>query len=129
MISILCLGYTTFVIAQHFWRGPVMSSSEVKKKWGDKKFDAKSFKEGSIETRASMAYDLLKRQDEFVGKNYFEIRTILGDYSGYYFSDMYPVYLIQEGRTHKEETWQIVFLIDRNEKIKEIIVHKNCCEN
>lgn len=128
LIFVICFGYTSFVIAQHFWRGPTMSVSDVKKKWGDKKFDIDSFKNGTVNERSSMAYDLLKRQKEFKGKFYFKIRKLLGDYSGHYFSDMYPTYIIQEGKTHEEETWQLVFLIDRNEKIKEIIVHKNCCE-
>ena len=75
-----------------------------------------------------MACSLIKEQKLFIGKDNSEIRKELGNYSGYYFSDMYPTYIIQRGKNHQEETWQIVFLIDRNEKISDVIMHKNCCD-
>ena len=75
-----------------------------------------------------MACDLLKNQKQYIGKSISEIREIFGPYSGYYFSDMFPTYFIEIARTRQEDSWQIVFLIDRKEKISEIIVHKNCCD-
>lgn len=116
-----------FVLAKQLWRGKLMPTAEVCKKWGDKEFDVALFKSGTPEVRASMACSLLKNQKPMLGKDISEIRTLLGDHDGYYFSDMYPAYLIQIGKNHSEESWQIVFMIDKGEDVKEVVVHKNCC--
>ncbi len=116
-------------VVRHFWKGETLSSSEVKKRWGNEPFDVGRFKSGNTAIRATMAYSLMKeKKDLFIGKPAIEIRELLGPNEGYYFTDIYPVYFIQEGKDHTEDTWQIVFLIDRNEKVAEIIVHKNCCD-
>ena len=124
----LLLGYFALCIARHFWRGEVLSLAQVSKRWGSLVFDEVAFKNGSMEQKAKMASSLLKNQKQYIGIDRGVIRERLGNYDGYYFSDMFPTYMIEEGKTDQEDSWQIVFLLDRNEKVSEIIVHKNCCE-
>lgn len=57
-----------------------------------------------------------------------EIRNLFGTTDGFYFTDVYPTYLIQVGENHSEETWQIVFLLSRDRTVDSIIIHKNCCD-
>lgn len=120
-----------YLVAKSFWRGEIMSVSRVCKRWGEIPLNTEHFKkaEHDMSVRAKMACSLLKQQKKFIGKNKWKIREIFGDYDGHYFSDMFPTYMIESARiTKKDESWQIVFLIDRNEKISKIIVHKNCCD-
>jgi hypothetical protein len=116
----------SIVFAQHFWHGETMSITEAKKKWGNEVFDPKQFKSGNIDVRAKMAASLAADK-RYIGKSPLNIREDLGDPDGYYFSDVFPAYLIQEGKNNKEESWQIVFLLDRGRKIEKTIIHKNCC--
>jgi hypothetical protein len=106
-----------------------MSVEEVGKKWGEQqKFSSEVFKSGSEKMRSTMAYDLLKHQNPFIGKDPTDIRKELGDFDGFYFSDMFPTYMIEESNTKEKGSWQIVFLLDSKQKVDEVIVHKNCCE-
>ena len=107
-----------------------MSIKKVCKRWGEKPFDLRKFKGASDNesVRAQMACSLLKQQKNFIGKYRWKIREMFGDYDGHYFSDMFPTYMIEIAKKRGEKSWQIVFLIDRKEKISEIIVHKNCCD-
>ena len=73
-----------------------------------------------------MAYSLIK-SEKYLGKSVSEIRQELGDPDGYYFSDTYPAYIITDAVNKGVDVWQIVFLIDKNRKISEVVVHKNCC--
>lgn len=109
------------------WKGQTLDSSEIKRRWGEKKFVATTFKEASIDERATMVADLIKNQQQYRGKTALEIRASLGTFSGHYFNESYPTYLIQKWTEGKPETWQLVFLIDRHSKVKDIVVHKNCC--
>ena len=113
-----------------FGVGETMSIQKVCKRWGKTPFDLEKFKSASNNEfiRAQMACSLLKKQKQFRGKDRVEIRSIFGDYDGHYFSDMFPTYMIEIAKKRGEDSWQIVFLIDRKEKISEIIVHKNCCD-
>ena len=124
-----------YIKAKHFWRGETMSLKKVCKTWGSAPLDIAKFKQAEKEeteeaedtTRAKMACSLLKNQKKYIGKDTSEIRNLFGDYTGHYFIDMSPAYII--GGTDKKDTntWQIVFLINRHIKISKIIVHKNCC--
>lgn len=115
---------------KHFWRGESMSIKEVCKKWGESTFDLTKFKEADTDesVRAKMACSLLKNQKEYHGIERHKIRQIFGAYSGHYFKDVIPTYLIEIAKTKDQDTWQIVFLSDSNYKIANIIVHKNCCD-
>lgn len=127
-MCLMVLASGGYVAAKHFWRGETLSARQVKEKWGDASFQADTFRAGSEETRAKMAYDLMKNSKKFIGKDRAEIRAILGDFDGFYFSDMFPTYIIATAKKAGDSTWQIVFILDRNEKVSEIIVHKNCCD-
>ena len=78
--------------------------------------------------RAKMTCSLLKNQRKYIGKDIKEIRKIFGSPDGYYFSDMFLAYMIETAKTRQQDSWQIVFLIDRKRKISKIVVHKNCCD-
>ena len=74
-----------------------------------------------------MACSLLKTQDDYVGMHRLEIRPLFGNFTGYYITEFIPTYLIETAKTMAEDSWQIVFLIDGNGTVSEIVVHKNCC--
>lgn len=113
--------------AQSFWGGKTMPAKEVKSKWGSEKYDAKKFKEGSYATKAKMAYSIMSDKT-LIGKPYEEIRKMFGENDGFYFIDTYPTYIIQRGKNHSEETWQLVFRMNNHYEVRDIIMHKNCCE-
>ncbi len=119
-----------YIKAKHFWRGETMSLKKVCKTWGSLPLDIAKFKQAEEDeaTRAKMTCSLLKNKKNYIGKDTTEIRKLFGDYSGYYFSDMIPTYIIKSAKKKGQDTWQIVFLIDNQEKISKIIVHKNCCD-
>lgn len=109
-------------------RGVTLSEEKVKAKWGNTQFDPQGFREGAMEARSKMAASLLRNKGQFIGKYRSEIRKVLGDYSGFYVSGMYPTYLIQETSDKSTEAWQVVFLLDAQSKVSDIVVHKNCCD-
>lgn len=114
----------SYTIAKYEWRSEPQSYTQVQNRWGSEPFDIVKFKEGGYKIRAKMAAALMKSK-EFLGKDPTEIRAQLGDWDGYYFTDTYPAYIIQSRREGSDETWQIVFLLNRRYKTTEIIVNKN----
>lgn len=74
-----------------------------------------------------MACSLLKNQADYAGMHGSEIGPLFGEFTGYYHADIQPTYLIETAKTTTDDTWQIVFLIDRDQKVTAIVVHKNCC--
>ena len=113
----------------HFWYGDLMSLKKVCKKWGEKPLDIQQFKLAHHKeaVRAGMACSLLKNQKKHIGMYRGEVRKVFGNYTGHYFSDMFPTYIIETATKKGEDTWQIVFLLNRKGNISKIIVHKNCC--
>lgn len=104
-----------------------MSPNEVNKKWGSTTFDSEKFRNGSYDVRSKMAYSIMINKD-LIGKSIDEIRKLFGPQEGFYFIDTYPAYIIQRGKNHSEETWQLVFRMNNEYKVRDIIMHKNCCE-
>lgn len=130
LISFGLLGVIAFsavIYAQSFWGGKTMSPGAVKAKWGSGQFDLKKFKDETYLTKSKMAYSIMTDKT-LIGKTYEEIREIFGQNDGFYFIDTYPTYIVQRGKNHSEETWQLVFRMDREYKVRDIIMHKNCCE-
>lgn len=123
----LIICFAVVVAAKHFWRGKLMGSNEIKSRWGQTEFSSEKFKTGTKRDRANMAYSLVQNQKKFIGRDRAEIRKELGDYDGFYFTDMFPTYIISF-EEKKNETWQIVFFLDNDERVSEIAVHKNCCD-
>lgn len=112
--------------AQPFFGGKTMKKAAVQKKWGAEKLDFEKFKNGSYEIKSKMAFSIMSDKS-FIGKPIEFIREKLGTPDGYYFIDIYPAYIIQEGTNSKEETWQIVFKLNEKFAVREVVVHKNCC--
>lgn len=124
---ILVAAFSIGIFAQTYWGGKTMSATAVKKKWGSDKFDIAKFKSGSDITKSKMAYSLMTDKT-YIGKSYEEIREIFGPNDGFYFIDTYPTYIIQRGKNKTEDTWQLVFRMTNDYKVRDIIMHKNCCE-
>ena len=106
-----------------------LSISEVCRRWGEQPLDIAAFRaaEEDESTRATMACSLLKTRDDYVGMRHPEIGRLFGNFTGYYYAELHPTYLIEVAKTGEHDTWQIVFLIDRDGKVSEVFVHKNCC--
>lgn len=106
-----------------------LSVREVCQRWGDRPLDVEAFRsaEDDESARAAMACSLLKNQADYVGMHRLEIGLHFGEFTGYYHTEMQPTYLIERAKTKTDDTWQIVFLIDHDQKVTEIVVHKNCC--
>lgn len=115
------------VSASHPWLGKTLSAEQVKKRWGAENFSESAFKQGDQAVRARMAYSLMTSK-KMRGLSPSEVRAKLGDFDGHYFSESYPTYLIQVAQDKTGESWQIVFLINSEQKTKDVIVHKNCCD-
>ncbi len=118
---------STVIYAQSFWGGKTMSAQAVKTRWGSDSYDLKKFKEGSYSVKSKMAYSIMSDKT-LINKSYEEIREMFGGNDGFYFIDTYPTYIIQRGKNHSEETWQLVFRMNNHFKVRDIIMHKNCCE-
>lgn len=118
-----------FIKSMHFWYGDLMSEKKVCERWGEQELDIKEFKlaEEDSAVRAKMTCSLIKNKKKFIGKNIGEIRKLFGSYNGHYFIDLSPAYLIEMASKKGQDSWQIVFLIDRHEKISDIFIHRNCC--
>ena len=109
--------------------GEHMSVGKVCRRWGERPLDVAVFRsaEDDEATRAAMACSLLKNKDDYVGMHRTEILALFGSASGYYYTEMVPTYLIETAKTRSQNTWQIVFRIDRDRKVTTVVVHKNCC--
>ena len=74
-----------------------------------------------------MACSLLETQDDYVGMHRLEVRPLFGNPTGHYITEIIPTYIIETAKTMSEDSWQIVFLVDRGGNVSKIVVHKNCC--
>lgn len=106
-----------------------LSVQEVCHRWGEQPFDTAAFRSAEEDKsgRAAMACSLLRTQDDYVGMDPPEIGQLFGNFSGYHYTELHPTYLIEVADTREQDTWQIVFLLDRDRKVFKIVVHKNCC--
>ena len=104
-----------------------MSVSEVCRRWGERPLDVAVFRsaEEDESARAAMACSLLKNQDDYVGMHPREIMPLFGNHTGYYYTEGVPTYLIETATA--QDSWQIVFLLDRDRRVSEVFVHKICC--
>ena len=108
-----------------------MSTKKVCKRWGEEPFNEAKFKSVTGDEgepiRAKMTCSLLKNQNKYIGVDSLEIRKRLGDHSGYFFSESFPAYIINQATEKDSNVWQILFFVDGDHKVSEIVVHKNCC--
>lgn len=126
----LSAGYAAVNLAKSYIR-PVefMSLKKVCRRWGRQPLDEAKFKASGEDRslRAKMACSLLKSQRKYIGMDSYKIREALGPPSGYFFSEAFPTYLINKAAKKGDDVWQLLFLIDNEQKVSKIVVHKNCC--
>ena len=53
------------------------------------------------------------------------LATVVGNHTGYYYTESLPTYLIEIAPTRAQDSWQIVFLRDRDRKVSEFVIYKN----
>ena len=128
LLAAVAVSYA-FAGAANILHGEFLSVSEVCQRWGDRPLDIEAFRSAKDDepARAAMTCSLLKNEADYVGKHWLEIGPFLGDFTGYYYSEVQPTYLIEIAKTKADETWQIVFVTDHDGRVTEIVVHKNCC--
>ena len=107
--------------------GNTLPIEEAAKKWGEKPFNIKKFKEGSIKDRSSMVVDMIKSKI-YLGKDSDIIYQELGSGSGFFISDHIPTYLLERGGKRENPTWQLVFDIDSKGKIIGLYIQENGSE-
>ncbi len=106
-----------------------MSVESAEKKWGQKAFDAIKFQNAPMSERAGMAVDLIKKKT-YLNQPLERVIKEMGPRSGYFISERIPTYFVVEGWEKNENSWQLVFLPDRNGNIVEDVrIHKNCCSS
>ena len=128
-IIALCFSIAYGVTKMYLQPMEFMSLKQVCHRWGERPLDAEKFKasDKDRDIRAEMACSLLKNQNKYIGRDSLEIKKIFGDYSGYFFSEAFPTYLINKVEKGDRNVWQILFFVDGEHKVSEIVVHKNCC--
>jgi hypothetical protein len=109
-----------------YFRAVFMPLEAAQKKWPSKIFSAIEFKTGSPATRAKMAVSAIKSQI-FKGDGILSVREKLGTPDGYFFNDTVLAYQIELWTEAKKESWQLVFVPDEQNKVKEVKIHKKCC--
>jgi len=114
------------VSAREYLKKDYMGVEDATKRWGHETFDPQKFKSGDVKKRASMVSSLIEGKT-LVGKPLSEIRPLLGEFSGHYWNDNIPTYIVEEGWKTNSDTWQLVFLPGQNQTVREIKIHKNCC--
>ena len=116
---------------KRLWVGELMPISTVCKRWGQQALDVETFKQASKKfdhkARAKMACSLLKNKKKYIGKHRSQIRQLFGEHDGFYFTDRYPAYMIEQADVKNKKSWQILFFIGSGGKITDVAVHKNCC--
>lgn len=119
---------TTAALAFAYVESKTMSLEDVKAKWGiEVATDYSKFKDSPYPLKAKMAYSIMNDK-KLIGKSHKEIRDIFGPNDGYYFSDSVPTYIVQDGNGKDIDTWQLVFKMSREGKLRKVIMHKNCCD-
>lgn len=118
---LVCFGGDSFVEKQTY-----MPPSEGRARFGSAPLDAAAFRKGTLKQRAAMAYSITQDKN-LLGKSSTEIMNLLGRTDGHYWNGNIPAYFIHKSSDAPREAWQLVFLLDENNKVLEIKIHKNCC--
>ncbi len=107
--------------------GSTLSVSEAEVKFGKEAFEKESFKTSSTASRGKMAADLIKRK-AFINLSFADVKKDLGEYTGYFWNDQIPTYVLNEGTEANSDVWQLVFLPGKDGRVSELIINKNCCD-
>ncbi len=106
------------------WKGKTLSVIECEKRWGVELFDAKKFRIGDATIRSHMVGSLLR------GERYLHapaplVEKELGRPDGFFGSERIPAYIVEDGRSFKKPSWQLVFYLDKKGHVSEIFVQEN----
>ena len=101
MKYILTLLLVPFVAISYGIYGNILSLEQAEKKWGQKPFNKKIFREGDDKQRAFMVVDLIKSK-RYVGKDFKVLYDELGSGKGYYISDLIPAYILERGKNDQD---------------------------
>ena len=98
-----------------------MSIKKVCKKWGKAPLNVSKFKsaEGNKDEesiRAKMTCSLIKNQKKYIGEDTLKIRKLFGNYTGHYFSGMYPTYIIETAKTKDQNNLANCFFYKPSKK-------------
>lgn len=107
-----------------FYRGTFISAKEAQKRLGKIDIDLIKWKTASIADRAKMASSIVINKKGFIGKTNLEIKQIFGENDSYYVNDPVPAYVIQENTPSGGERWDLVFLIDKDNNVFDIKIHR-----
>ncbi len=128
ILIVLSLIVTGSLIAKNykniFYKGHFISAKEAEKRWGKINIELEKWKTANIADRAKMASSIVINKKNFIGKTNLEIKQIFGDYDSYYINDPVPAYTIQENSPAGGERWDLVFLIDKDNKVFDIKIHR-----
>ena len=125
LLLVIALVSATALAANQFWFGKTMDPAKAEARWGHDEFRPQAFKAATPEARAKMAASAVRNKRLWIGKSLPEVRQELGSHDGYYFTDSIPAYLVQIAETAADETWQVVFLPDNKNRVKDVIIHRN----
>lgn len=112
----------------HFWGGDTLNVKEIESVWPTQtNFKYDKFKSATTAERATMISSLIKQKNLWSGKSIDEIRKDLGDWNGFYFQDHIPAYRIGSREKQNGNSYQIVFIPNKNKRVEAVIIHKLCC--
>jgi len=127
LVFVICIAVTLFAAnyTNLFYKGTFLNEKDVIAKWGSEEFTENRWKTSTIPERTRMVASLLRNKQKYIGKTNIEIREIFGDPDSHYLSEALPAYTIQENTPAGGERWDVVFLINKENKIIDIRVHRN----
>ena len=99
-----------------------MEVENVQKRFGNRKFNAKLFRAGSLSLKASMVADIIKSK-YYIGKSRSQVQSDLGEPSGYYISETFLAYIVHIKKNDSQEVWQLLFIPDRSGRITDVKMH------
>lgn len=100
-----------------------MSLKTAEKAWGADEFSPEVFRIGSKEERASQVVSLI-RSKRYIGEELATVKSELGQHDGYYNSDEIPAYILPD---LNGSNWALVFVPGEQGKVRDVIIHKECC--
>ncbi len=120
------LGWWFLTETKKYFGYEFISLATAERRCGVEQFDSERWKAGDEKTRASMVVDLI-RSKKYIGRSIGEVRKELGEWEGYFNSDEIPAFIFESKRAGSQDTWQVLFFPDREGRITEVRIHKNCC--
>ena len=105
-----------------------ITDDEAVIKWGQNKFDSKTFVHADEKTKSSMIADFLKSKVA-IGQPYDKIEDLVGPRTGYFLDEQIVAVIFIEGKPQNKngpvtDTYQLVFFPDKDGKISDVRIHK-----